>query len=105
MEEAMEVQTKDDRLTTKHRIADVVSHTAFKGFGELLLPWDDNTRYYDTRLDRVSTLMPYHSHVDPDVVVGALNHLIDEADAGKTICYDFYTTQQKQEDPTKKTTG
>jgi acetyl esterase/lipase len=105
MEEAMEAQTKNDRLTTNHRIADVVKHPAFKGFGELLLPWDDNTRYYDTPLDRVGTLMPYHSHVDAEVVVGALNHLIDDADAGKTIFYDFYTAQQKQEDPTKKATG
>ena len=24
------------------------------------------------------TLLPYHSHVVPEVVVGALNHLIDE---------------------------
>ncbi len=49
--------------------------------------------------------MPYHSHVDGGVVAGALNHLIDEADAGKTIFYEFYAERQKQEDPTKKQTG
>ena len=101
----MESQAKNDHLTVDHRVLDIVNHPAFKGFGELMLPWADNTGYYDTRLDRVGSLMPYHSHVDADVVVGALNRLIDEADAGKTIFYEFYTERQKQEDPTKKLTG
>jgi len=76
-----------------------------KGFDKLLLPLTDNTRYYDTRLDGVDSLMPYHSHVDAGAVVGALNHLIDEANAGKSIFYDFYTDRQKQDDPAKKATG
>jgi acetyl esterase/lipase len=49
--------------------------------------------------------MPYHGHVDPEVVVGAFNDMIDEVNDGKTIFYDFYTEQQKQEDPAKKQTG
>lgn len=92
-------------LTTEHRVVDIVKHPAFKGFGELLLPWADNRGYYDTRLERVGSLMPYHGQVNPDVVVGALNKLIDEADAGKTIFHDLYTEQQKQEDPDKRLTG
>ena len=65
----MESQAKNDHLTVGHRVRDIVKHPAFKGFGELMLPWADNARYYDTRLDRVGSLMPYHSHVDADVVV------------------------------------
>ncbi len=101
----MEAQAKNDHLTTNQRVRDIVNHPAFKGFGELMLPWADNAQYLDTRLDRVGSLMPYHSHVDADVVVGALNSLIDDADAGKTIFYEFYAERQKQEDPTKKLTG
>jgi acetyl esterase/lipase len=101
----MDSQLKHDHLTVDHRVLDIVKHPAFKGFGELMLPWADNTGYYDTPLDRVGSLMPYHSHVDAAVVVDALNHLIDEADAGKTIFYEFYTERQKQEDPTKRLTG
>ena len=101
----MEAQAKNDHLTTNHRVRDIVNHRAFKGFGELMLPWADNAEYLDTRLERVGSLMPYHSHVDADVVVGALNSLIDDADVGKTIFYEFYTERQKQEDPTKKLTG
>lgn len=101
----MEPQAKDDHLTVGHRVHDIVNHPAFKGFGELLLPWADNARYYDTRLEAVGSLMPYHGHVDADVVVGALNSLIDEVKAGKTIFYEIYTQRQKQEDPDKRLTG
>jgi acetyl esterase/lipase len=101
----MEPQEKDDHLTVGHRVRDIVKHPAFNGFGEHLLPWADNARYYDTRLAEVGSLMPYHSHVDAEVVVSALNSLIDEADSGKTLFYDFYTERQKKEDPDKKLTG
>jgi len=99
------VQQGNHLLTLKDRVADIVNHPAFKGFSELLLPWDDNTKYYNTRLDQVGTLMPYHSHVDGNEVVGALNYLITQADSGKTIFYDFYSERQKKEDPTRKATG
>jgi hypothetical protein len=101
----MEALTKNEQLTTNHFVRDVVRHPAFKGFGELLLPWEENSRYYDTRLSEVGSLMPYHGHVNADVVVGALNHLIDEAGDGRTVFYDFYTERQKREDPTRKYTG
>jgi acetyl esterase/lipase len=101
----MEDQTKKGHLTTNDYVRDIVNHQAFKGFGALMLPWDDNTSYYDTRLNQVGSLMPYHGRVNPDVVVGTLNHMIDEVDAGKTIFYDFYTERQKQQDPAKNSTG
>ena len=85
-------------------VRDVVNHPAFQGFGQYILPWDNSTSYYDTPLNNVSSLLPYHNHVDPNIVVGAINHMIDEVGGGKTIFYDFYTQQQKQEDPTKEST-
>jgi acetyl esterase/lipase len=101
----MKNQTKKGHPTTDDYVRDLVNHQAFKGFGELMLPWDDNTSYYNTPLSQVGSLMPYHSQVNPGIVVGALNHMIDEANAGKTIFYDFYTERQKQEDPAKNFTG
>jgi len=94
-----------EHIITKDTVRDIVNHPAFKGFSRLILPRDDNTYYYDTQLSNVRSLMPYHSHVDPDIVVSALNHMIDEVKDGKTVFYDFYTEQQKQEDPAKKFTG
>ena len=104
-EAGMEARTKQGHLTTSHSVRDIASHPAFQGFGELVLPWEDNSRYYDTRLADVGSLMPYHSHVNAEVVVGALNRMIDDTDAGRAIFYDFYTDRQKQEDPTKRQAG
>jgi len=92
-------------LTTRSFVRDIVNHPAFKGFATAMLPRDDNTAYYDTRLTNVASLLPYHNHVDPDIVVGALNTMIDEVTDGKTIFYDFYTEQEKQATPTKASTG
>jgi acetyl esterase/lipase len=43
--------------------------------------------------------------VEPEIVVGALNHMIDEINDEKTIFYDFYSEQEKQDDPAKEFTG
>ena len=92
-------------LKPEDRIRDLVNHPLLKNFAECLLPNDDNSRYYDTRFSRVGSLMPYHSHVVPMVVLDALNHMIDNAAVGETVFYDFYTDQQKQADPRKRHTG
>jgi len=95
----------NDHLTADNHIRDIVSHPAFKDFGGLLLPWDDNTDYYNTKLTDVGSLMPYHRNVRTDVVLAGINHLIDEVNNGKKIFYDFYNEQQKQNDPSRKNTG
>jgi acetyl esterase/lipase len=92
-------------ITTEDSVRRIVDHAAFKGFGRLMLPREHDTYSLDTPLSNVRSLMPYHSHVDPDIVVGALNHMIDEVNEGKIIFYDFYTAWQKQEDPAKEYTG
>lgn len=101
----MEAQLRKGHLTPQHHVRDIVTHPAFQPFGELLLPWDDNRRYYDTQLRDVGSLMPYHSHVNPDVVVGALNRMIDDIEVKKRVFYDFYSEQQKQTDQVKNKTG
>ncbi|MDR1879581.1 MAG: hypothetical protein LBQ78_01435, partial [Tannerellaceae bacterium] len=92
-------------LTTADYIRDIVNHPAFEGFGDLLLAHDNNTSYYDRPISDVASLMPYHGNVRPDIVVGALNHMIDEANGGKTIFYDIYSEAEKQQAPAKRNTG
>jgi acetyl esterase/lipase len=86
-------------------IADVLKHSAFAGFAPLLLPWDD--RRYDTvmPLRGIGSLLPYHSHVDPGVVVSSLNRMIDDASAGRRIFYDIYTDDQKEAEQSRRDTG
>ncbi len=95
----------DTSLTINHKVVDIVHHTAFQGFGELLLPWKNNSSYYNTSLKNIGSLMPYHSNVQSDVVLSSLNHMINEVDSGRTIFYNIYSVQQKQQDPSLNHTG
>lgn len=92
-------------LTTNDYVRDIVNHPAFVGFGELLLSRDNNSSYYNIPLSNMGSLIPYHGNVRPDVIVGSVNYMIDEVNKGKTIFYDIYTEQQKQQDPAKRNTG
>lgn len=105
LENAGEIVEMDGHLTTGNYVRDIVNHSAFKGFGELLLSFDDNSGYYNTRLTNVGSLMPYHGHVEPDIVIDAVNYMIDAVNAGNKIFYDIYTDAQKQQDPGKRNTG
>jgi acetyl esterase/lipase len=92
-------------ITVNSYIRDIVNHPAFMGFGERMLSYDDNSAYYNTRITDVASLMPYHENVNPAVVVNALNSMINDAQSGKNIFYDFYSERQKKADPGKKNTG
>src|SRR5687767_10346235 len=98
-------QTPAVRLRVDDTVGDVLKHPAFAGFGRLLLPWDD--RRYDTTmpLREIGSLLPYHSHVDPAVIVSSLNRMIDDVAAGRTVFYDFYTAAEKEAEPARRNTG
>ena len=87
-------QGRYSHMTTDDFIRSIVEHPAFKGFGMLILPKEHDTYYLDTPLSKVYAFMPYHQHVDTEIVVGGLNRMIDEVSDGKTVFYDFYTDQQ-----------
>jgi acetyl esterase/lipase len=102
----IDVSAKEtDRFRAESTIGDILRHPAFAGFSRLILPWDD--RVYDERMpmSRIGSLLPYHSHVDPDTVTRALNHMIDDADGGQTVFYSFYSETQKKQQPEMANTG
>jgi acetyl esterase/lipase len=92
-------------LRVDDRVDDILTHPAFAGFGRLILPWDDRRYDPDMLVRNIGSLLPYHTHVDPAVVVSSLNRLIDDVSAGKTIFYDIYTDAQKQAEPSRRETG
>ncbi|OFW64986.1 MAG: esterase [Actinobacteria bacterium RBG_13_63_9] len=92
-------------LSIDASIRDLLNHAAFAGFGRLILPWDDRTYDESLRLRNISSLLPYHSHVNPGDAVAALNRMIDDASNGKRIFYDVYTGAQKQQQPSREKTG
>ncbi len=97
--------TERVHLGAKSTLRDLLRHPAFAGFAHLILPWDD--RVYDERmpLARIGSLLPYHTHVDPETVTTALNRMIDDAASGRTVFYRFYSDAQTQQEPAKRKTG
>lgn len=93
------------RLTTGSTIADILDHPAFAGFARQILPWDGRAYDPTLRISDIGALLPYHSHVEPEIVVSALNHMIGDANSGKAVFYDIYDEAQKREQPTRKDTG
>lgn len=86
---------KNAGLTDSDRIRDMVNHPAFAGFGEHLLPRPQDAQN-DMPLREVGGLMPWHSHVRPQVVLEAVNRLIHDVSDGLTVFYSFYTEEQKR---------
>lgn len=98
---------RDDNmhLSIEDRLQALLRHPAFAGHARLLLPWDD--RPYDEALPlaQIGSLLPYHSHVEPRVVVDALNRMIDDTGRGQAVFWRFYTPAQRRADPTKNNAG
>ena len=92
-------------LRVDDTIGELLAHPAFAGFGRLLLPWDDRRPESTMRLKDIGSLLPYHTHVEPDVVVSSLNRMIDDAAAGRTVFHDFYTAAEKEAEPSRRNTG
>jgi len=98
-------ETRGGPLRTSDRVRDLLDHPRLAGYAHLMLPWDDRPYDPDTRLDDIGSLLPYHTHVVPEVVVGALNRIIGDVGNGNTVFFDFYTDEQKQADRSKARTG
>ena len=92
-------------LDADNSIRDLLNHSAFRGYSRLLMPWSDRTYDENMRLGDISSLLPYHSHVDPKTVLSGLNRMIDDVNNGRPVFYDFYTESQKRADPTKEHAG
>jgi hypothetical protein len=74
-------------------VGGIVNHTAFAGFGELLLARDNNVSYYNTRLSNAASLMPYRQNANHADVANTLDFMIDEVNDGKAISYNFYIAE------------
>lgn len=96
---------QDSLLSMDATIGDILRHPAFAGFSAQILPWDERRYDEDLPLRDIGTLLPYHSHVDPQTVVASLNRMIVDAKRGQRIFYDIYSDEEKQADPTLAHTG
>jgi acetyl esterase/lipase len=98
-------ESGDGHLKPESRLADLLKHPAFAGHARLLLPWDDRAYDESMHFSDIGSLLPYHTNVDANAVVSALNRMIDDANDGNTVFYDFYTPEEKRAEPARANTG
>lgn len=99
MDAQAETGSKGSHLTIQSTIGDILHHPAFAGFSRLILPWDGRVYEETLQLTRIASLLPYHSHVDPETVARSLNRMIDDAARGQTVFYRFYSEAQRRQRP------
>lgn len=92
-------------LSPDSTIGDMLHHPSLAGFARLVLPWDGRDYDPDMRWRDIAALLPYHSHVVPEVVAAALNRMIDDANAGSVVFHPLYDAAARQADPTKENAG
>lgn len=73
----------------------MIYHPALADFGVHLLPKPEDVQSHLLLRD-VDRLMPWHSHISPQVVVQAVNRLITDSMAGKKVFYSFYEEENKK---------
>lgn len=93
-----------DQFNSSVTISDIMSHPAFTGYGEFLFPGGRGLGN-NMQLKEIDALLPFHRHIDPGTTLQAVNHLLNEAKTGRKIFFDYYTEEQKRNDPGKRQTG
>jgi acetyl esterase/lipase len=97
--------TEISYLDTEDNLGDLLDHPSLAGFAERTLPWYGRDYDRGLPLDRIASLLPYHSEVDPDAVVRGLNLLIGNAHSGVSVFHEIYTEDERRAYPDLRATG
>ena len=92
-------------ISVDDRISDLLLHPAFAGFAASILPGGSGAYDQNMRLRGIGSLLPYHTHVNPEVVVAALNRMVDDAASGKQVFYDIYSETERRQQAAYAGTG
>jgi len=93
-------------ITAKQSFNFVVNHPAFSGFGQYFVPCEGGFGCAALKPLAIDRALAYIAPTwDVETDVNAINFLIDEVNAGKTIFYDYYSAEDKSADPSKEATG
>lgn len=95
----------EKHVNSETAVLDVINNPAFEGFGKFLFPTEYKMPDSSMRLSGISSLLPYHSHINTDTTVDVVNYMFDKVNSGETIFYDIYTDEEKKDDSTKENTG
>lgn len=102
---AVGTTTEMPRLRAENTLGDLLDHPSLAGFAEHTLPWHGRDYDRGLPLDRIGSLLPYHSAVDTGSVLAGLNLLIENAERGVPVFHELYSDAEKTESPDLSETG
>ncbi len=83
-------------LTPENTIADMLAHPALANFAHHILPRPEDSGVR-LKFTEIGHLMPWHNHIEPQVVVTGVNRLIADSELGKQVFYSFYPNKYRDE--------
>lgn len=86
-------------LSGKSTVSELLAHPALKEFAIHMLPRMEDARS-TAAIGSIASLMPWHSHIRPEIVLSGVNRLISDAARGLPVFYSFY-----EDEPLKAQTG
>jgi acetyl esterase/lipase len=102
---AAHAETVTGYLDPEDSLGDLLDHPSLAGFAERTLPWYGRTYDRDLPLNRIGSLLPYHSEVDPVAVVRSLNRLIENSNRGVLVFSEIYSEGERHADSDLRATG
>lgn len=91
-------------ITAQDSFAYVEKHPAFAPFSSFIQPWKDRMSLMSVPLLSVRTVSEQY-HTNTQSIVDGFNFVIDAVSEYGNIYHDFYTDEERKEDPAKEETG
>lgn len=82
----------------------VENHPAFAPFSSFIQPWKDRMSLMSVPFLSVRTVSEQY-HTNTQSIVDGFNFVIDAVQENGNVYYDFYTEEEREQDPTKEETG
>ncbi|MBD5641702.1 MAG: alpha/beta hydrolase [Desulfovibrio sp.] len=83
-------------LKSENTVQDMLTHPALAEFSRHMLPRKEDAAS-NISIKNIGRLIPWHSHVRPEIVLSGINRLISDSSAGKPVFYHYYTNPIKTE--------
>ncbi len=82
----------------------VENHPAFAEFSSFIQPWKDRKNLLTIPFLSVEKVCELY-HTNTQSILDGLNFVVDSVQDYEKVYYDFYTQQEREQDPTKEETG
>ena len=93
------------QISKETKIIDVINNPSFKEFGRFIFPLEERFPNDKDTIDNLISLLPFHNHINLNSTMESINYMTDKVGSGEKIFYDYYTQEEKFQEPSKNNTG